>query len=201
MCLKGRCLLSHNPKSRAPDCAIFTTLWQKQPLTPASPPKRTPFYVWFMFIHKYFRKCGSHEKDTLPLYQTVITSLLHGEWIAFKEVRGDGSMPIPTVAHPLTKLFLKIPLSFSLRGRWTPCLWPQKYQTDTMPCVISTADCILHLCPCFPKIKLHTRPWTNFPSSHVSSFCHLYHHLGVFFHRSSCPRHIIYLYTDRLSWR
>lgn len=51
---------------------------------------------------------------------------------------------------------------------------------DTMPCVISTADCILHLCPCFPKIKLHTRPWTNFPSSHVSSFCHLYHHLGVF---------------------
>lgn len=52
---------------------------------------------------------------------------------------------------------------------------------DTMPCVISTADCTLHLCPCFPKIKLHTGPWMNFPWSHVSSFCHLYHHLVCLF--------------------
>lgn len=116
--------------------------------------------------------------------------------MAFKEVRGDGLMPVPKV-RPTDKSLRKTPLGSRLQRRWTTCLWPQKYQTWTPRPVWSPR--LAALCTCaVASQKYHEGPWPNFPLSHVSSLCHLCHHRVIFIVHSVFITSFIFMLTAYL---
>lgn len=133
-------------------------------------PKNYAYYLFINTLDKWILK-------VLFLPDPFLHSM---RCIAFKEVRGDGSVPVTTVTHLhairifFLSFFLRFHFSFLQHHRWTIDSWSQNHQTEA-PCVISTTDCTLQLLQQFPKIKLNSEPWIKFLLNPVSVLCHLYY--------------------------